>query len=97
MGQRFLSFCDGFGEHFRLRTRDVLTQSQQYLSGLMQARRKNMVRVVEVVLVENLHGSRFQVPVELKLLVSKGAGRIVQVVSAPGSRFGGHVPSPTPE
>lgn len=49
MGQRFLSFCDGFGEHFRLRTRDVLTQSQQYLSGLMQARRKNMERMAEVV------------------------------------------------
>ena len=49
MGQRFLDFCDGFADHFRLRTRDVLTQSKQYLSGLMQARRKNMERMAEVV------------------------------------------------
>ena len=44
-----MDFCDGFADHFRLSTRDVLTQSKQYLSGLMQARRKNMERMAEVV------------------------------------------------
>ena len=44
-----MDFCNGFGHHFRLRTRDVLTQSKQYLSGLMQARKKNMERMAEVV------------------------------------------------
>jgi SRSO17 transposase len=49
VGQRFLEFCDGFASHFRLRTRDVATTATQYLSGLMQARRKNMERMAEVV------------------------------------------------
>jgi SRSO17 transposase len=49
MGRRFAEFCEGFADHFRLRTRDVLTQSKQYLSGLMQARKKNMERMAEVV------------------------------------------------
>ncbi len=46
---RFLGFCDEFSGHFRLRTRDVLEQSKQYLRGLMQARKKNMERMAEVV------------------------------------------------
>jgi SRSO17 transposase len=49
MGRRFLGFCDRFADHFRLGTRDVLMQSKQYLSGLMQARKKNMERMAEVV------------------------------------------------
>jgi SRSO17 transposase len=49
VGIRFVDFCNGFAHHFRLRTRDVLTQSKQYLSGLMQARKKNMERMAEVV------------------------------------------------
>jgi len=49
MGRGFLVFCDCFGHHFRLRTRDVRRQSKQYLSGLMQARKKNMERMAEVV------------------------------------------------
>jgi SRSO17 transposase len=49
MGKRFVEFCDGFADHFRVRTRDVFTQSKQYLSGLMQARKKNMERMAEVV------------------------------------------------
>jgi len=49
MGGRFLGFCDRFADHFRLRTRDVLMHSKQYLSGLMQARKKNMERMAEVV------------------------------------------------
>jgi SRSO17 transposase len=49
VGQRFLEFCDGFASHFQLRTRDVATTATQYLSGLMQARRKNMERMAEVV------------------------------------------------
>ena len=49
MGQRFRAFCDGFADHFRWRTRDVGLQSKQYLSSLMQAQRKNMERMAEVV------------------------------------------------
>ena len=49
MAGRFVHFCDGFAKHFRLLTRDVSCQSQQYLCGLMQARRKNMERMAEVV------------------------------------------------
>jgi SRSO17 transposase len=49
LGQRFVDFCDRFGEHFRLRTRDVSGRSKHYLCGLMQARRKNMERMAEVV------------------------------------------------
>lgn len=49
MGSRFGQFIDEFGTHFRLRTRDVRRQSQQYLQGLMQASKKNMERMAEVV------------------------------------------------
>jgi len=36
-----VAFCDGFNHCFRLRTQNVLVHSKQYLSGLMQARKKN--------------------------------------------------------
>lgn len=49
MARRFVRFCDGFANHFRVLTRDVSCQSQQYLRGLMQVRRKNMERMAEVV------------------------------------------------
>jgi SRSO17 transposase len=49
LGDCFLDFCDRFADHFRLRTRDVNQQCKQYLSGLMQARKKNMERMAEVV------------------------------------------------
>ena len=49
MGQRFVGFCARFARHFRLRTHDVSMQSGHYLCGLMQARRKNMERMAEVV------------------------------------------------
>jgi SRSO17 transposase len=49
VAQRFVSFCDRYAEHFQLRTRLVHDQATQYLSGLMQARRKNMERMAEVV------------------------------------------------
>jgi SRSO17 transposase len=49
LGNCFLSFCDQFSDHFRLHTRDVHQQCKQYLSGLMQARKKNMERMAEVV------------------------------------------------
>ena len=49
MGGRFIGFCKGFAKHFRLLRRDVSAQSQQYLRGLMQARKKNMERMAEVV------------------------------------------------
>ena len=49
MGHRFCEFGRRYEEHFERRTRSVFPQSQQYLQGLMQARRKNMERMEEVV------------------------------------------------
>ena len=49
MGKRFHGFIDQFADHFRLRTRDVCKQAWQYVQGLMQARKKNMERMAEVV------------------------------------------------
>lgn len=49
MGQRFQSFSKRFGEHFLRGTRSVAHQAQIYLQGLMQAKRKNMERMEEVV------------------------------------------------
>jgi len=49
LADRFVCFCDRFSDHFRTHTRSAVEQSRQYLSGLMQARRKNMERMAEVV------------------------------------------------
>ncbi len=49
IGQRFLSFCDRFGSHFRSRTRTVETPVKHYLRGLLQAETKNRERMEEVV------------------------------------------------
>ena len=49
MGVRFQNFSKRFEAHFRRWTRSVAVQAQQYLQGLMQARRKNMERMEEVV------------------------------------------------
>ena len=49
MAQHFLTFCKRFAYHFRSKTRDSAPQSEQYLQGLMLARRKNMERMAEVV------------------------------------------------
>lgn len=49
MGKRFVAFCEKYTEHFQLKTRYIGPQAQQYLSGLMQAGRKNMERMAEVV------------------------------------------------
>jgi SRSO17 transposase len=49
MGQRFQKFTERFSEHFQRWTRSVVPQAQQYLQGLMQAHRKNMERMEEVV------------------------------------------------
>src|SRR5712691_1248023 len=49
MGARFQSFSKRFGEHFLRGTRSVALQAQMYLQGLMQANRKNMERMEEVV------------------------------------------------
>lgn len=48
-GRRFLGYNEGFTPHFRLSTRSVEKQARQYLCGLIQARRKNMERMVEAV------------------------------------------------
>jgi SRSO17 transposase len=49
MGLRFQQFGKRFEAHFRRWTRSVAAQAQKYLQGLMQARRKNMERMEEVV------------------------------------------------
>jgi len=49
MGLRFQSFSKRFGKCFLRGTRSVALQAQTYLQGLMQARRKNMERMEEVV------------------------------------------------
>ena len=49
IGQRFLSFCDRYGSHFRSRTRTVETPVKHYLRGLLQAKTKNRERMEEVV------------------------------------------------
>lgn len=49
MGKRFVVFCEKYTDHFQLKTRDIGTQAQQYLCGLVQANRKNMERMAEVV------------------------------------------------
>lgn len=55
MGARFQSFSKRFGKHFLRGTRSVALQAQMYLQGLMQAGRKNIERMEEVV-----PGSRYQ-------------------------------------
>jgi SRSO17 transposase len=50
MAQRFTAFCRRFSHHFRSRTRNCSTAAKHYLSGLLQARKKNMERMEEVVL-----------------------------------------------
>jgi SRSO17 transposase len=49
MGQRFHRFIQSFSSHFQRGTRSVCLQAEHYLQGLMQASRKNMERMEEVV------------------------------------------------
>jgi len=49
MGHRLHLFCERYERHFLRWTRSVSRQSQAYLHGLMQACRKNMERMEEVV------------------------------------------------
>ncbi len=49
IGQRFLSFCDRFGGHFRQRTRTVEASARHYVRGLLQAETKNMERMEEAI------------------------------------------------
>ena len=49
IGQRFLDFCERFGDHFRQRTRTVETSVQHYVRGLLQAETKNMERMEEAI------------------------------------------------
>lgn len=49
MGLRFQKFTERFAAHFQRWTRSAFPQAQQYLQGLMQAHRKNMERMEEVV------------------------------------------------
>lgn len=49
MGKRFTAFADRYAHHFRLKTREITTQANQYLCGLIQPRKRNMERMAEVV------------------------------------------------
>src|SRR5947199_8173746 len=49
MGHRFQRFSKRFEKYFLRGTRSVSLQAQIYLQGLMQASRKNMERMEEVV------------------------------------------------
>ena len=49
IGQRFLTFCDRFGGHFRQRTRTVETSVRHYVQGLLQAETKNLERIEEAI------------------------------------------------
>ncbi|HSK80541.1 MAG TPA: transposase [Thermoanaerobaculia bacterium] len=50
MSQRlWKSWGQEYAPFFRLRTRDVSPQAQKYLSGLLQAERRNVQRMAEVV------------------------------------------------
>ena len=49
MGQRFHRFIQDFSFHFQRGTRSVCLQAEHYLQGLLQASRKNMERMGEVV------------------------------------------------
>ena len=49
MGLRLLKYAERFREHFVRGTRSVAPQAEVYLQGLMQAQRKNMERMEEVV------------------------------------------------
>ena len=49
IGQRFLTFCDRFGGHFRQRTRTFETSARHYVRGLLQAETKNMERMEEAI------------------------------------------------
>lgn len=49
MGFRFRCFIADFSSSFQRGTRSVRCQAEQYLQGLMQARRKNLERMEEVV------------------------------------------------
>jgi SRSO17 transposase len=49
IGKRFLRFIKGYGRHFVFDEEDAPTQAKNYLCGLMQAKKKNMERMAEVV------------------------------------------------
>lgn len=49
MASRFSAFCNRFSKYFRSSTRDGSVAAKHYLSGLMQAQKKNMERMEEVV------------------------------------------------
>jgi len=49
LGVRFLAFSQEYTPLFHVRTRDVSPQARQYLSGLLQATRRNIERMAEIV------------------------------------------------
>lgn len=49
MEARFLAFSQEYAPLFRLRTRDASSQAHRYLKGLLQATRRNVERMAEIV------------------------------------------------
>jgi SRSO17 transposase len=49
LGKSFCRFHDSYKQFFATKTRSVVAQARHYLSGLMQAGRKNVERMTEVV------------------------------------------------
>lgn len=49
LADEFIAFHEQYHNLFRLKTKTVSLQAQQYLCGLMQASKKNMERIVEAV------------------------------------------------
>lgn len=49
MGKRFIAFIERYTDHFCFKTHAITTQANQYLCGLMQAEKKNMEKMAEVV------------------------------------------------
>jgi len=49
IAQHFMNFCERFAPLFQSKTRSREPQMKQYMSGLIQANKKNMERIAEVV------------------------------------------------
>jgi len=49
MGKRLFTFAGKYSNHFQLKTREITTQANQYLCGLLQSQKRNMERMAEVV------------------------------------------------
>jgi SRSO17 transposase len=58
LAERLSSTIEQFADCFRLKTRSVLPQAELYLHGLVQADRRNIERMAEVVVDANYQQSQ---------------------------------------